>query len=186
MGVSEDRRTAAARLRLLRQEFTAHPSSRPTVTPSRTPAGGPPPAPANVAVIDHLAECRDEMVAQTRAIVPNAGAAPAEEDAVVDWMYQQTAHAAPHQRLVRDAMMLRQSWEHALAMKDEKPVRAAARWEACPACGCWSLFWQPARRIVACVNGRCTDQLGLPTVWQLQQLAEVCVARRNAVSATAT
>ncbi|WP_039942932.1 hypothetical protein [Streptomyces himastatinicus] len=189
MGVSEDRLTAAARLKLLRLEFTAHPSSsRSTVTPSRTSTGGPPPTPANVAVIDHLVESRNEMVAYTRAIAPDAERAPVEAADVVDWVYQHTVHATSVQRMVRDAMVLRQSWEHALAMGDERPVRAAARWEACPnpTCGCWSLFYQPARRIVACVNGRCTNELGLPTVWELRQLAELVIARRNAVTAAAT
>lgn len=187
MGVSEDKLNAAARLKLLRLEFTAHPSSsRSTVTPSRTSTGGPPPTPANVAVIDHMAESRNEMVAYTLTITPDAERAPAEAADVVDWVYQHTAHATRVQRMVRDAMMLRQSWEHALAAGDEKPLRAAARWEACPTCGCWSLFYQPARRVVACVNGRCTNELGLPTVWELRQLAEVVIARRNSVTAAAT
>jgi hypothetical protein len=184
MGVG-DKETAAARLRLLREKVTAPAGARRPEPARRTPPSQSG-APIDLRVLDYMANCRSEMVAQAQAITPNAGKAPTEEAAVVDWLYQQTARAAPHQRLARDAMVLRQSWEHALALGDTRPVHAATRWETCPACGCFSLFWQPVRRIVACTNGQCEDEAGLPTVWQLNQIAELCITRRNSMSMTAT
>lgn len=185
MGDGEVRHTAAAQLRLLSKEITATGSSRRPEPARRTPPSQSS-APIDLGLLDYMAACRAELVAHTLEASPGAPAAPAEAADVYEWAYQETASAARGMQLARDAMVLRQTWEHALALDDQKPVRAAARWEACPTCGCWSLFFQPARRVVACVNGRCTDELGLPTVWDLRQLAQVCVARRDPVAATAT
>lgn len=187
MGDGEVKDTAAARLRLLREEITVPAGTRRPQPARRTPPSQPG-APIDLGILDYMAACRDELVTHTREAAPGAAGAPTEAADVYEWMYQQTAHIAREKRLARDAMVLRQSWEHALALGDERPVRAAARWEPCPnpTCGCWSLFYQPARRIVACVNGRCTNELGLPTVWELRQLAEVVIARRNSVTAAAT
>ncbi|MFI0822275.1 hypothetical protein ACH4TX_42120 [Streptomyces sp. NPDC021098] len=184
MGDSEVRHTAAAQLRLLSKEITAPASRRPQ--PARRTPPSQSSAPINLGILDHMAACRDELVTHTLEASPDAPAAPAEAADVYEWAYRETAYAARGMQRALDAMVLRQSWEHALALGDEKPVSAAVHWEACPTCGCWSLFWQSTRRIVACVNGRCDDELGLPTVWQLKQIAEVCVARRNAITAAAT
>ncbi|MFJ1993030.1 hypothetical protein [Streptomyces asiaticus] len=181
MGDGEDRNTAAARLRLLRDEFTTPVVRRDLSPPSRSPHG-PPPAPANLDILDYMAACRDEVIEHTRTTAPAAGPAPTEPAAVYEWMHQHTAHLAPEQRMVRDAMVLRQGLEHALAMGDEDAIR----WEACPRCACWGLFWREEEKRVFCANSKCEDRRGQPSMWTLAQLAERSVAARNTRSRTAT
>ncbi|MGW5690297.1 hypothetical protein ACWEWX_04805 [Streptomyces asiaticus] len=177
-----DKDTAAARLRLL-QEATAPGITprRPTGT-RRTPPGSPPGAPIDLGMLDYMAACRNELVTHTRTQAPTAGAAPADTADLYEWMYQQTAHLAAEKQLVRDAMVIRQSLEHAIAAGDEDAVR----YETCPACNCWSLLWKQARRAALCANRRCTDDNGLPHWWRLNQIAEHHVMAESSRSRAAT
>lgn len=184
MGDGEYRETAAARLKLLRQEFTT--PTRRSQPARRVPSSGPPSAPVNLAIIDHMAACRHEVITHTRAAAPDASPAPDKAPDVYEWAYQETAHLAAEQQITRDAMVLRQSWEHAIAMGDGDEVHAIVRRESCPACRCWTLFWRPARHAAVCANQNCADADGLPVVLELNQIALAYVTARNARSSAAT
>ncbi|CAM5493301.1 MULTISPECIES: hypothetical protein [Streptomyces] len=169
--------TAKARLRLLRQEFTtprAHRDPGPRTAPTSRP-------PADLGIIDHMAAAVREVIDHTRAVAPTAGPAPTDA-AVYDWMQEHTAHLGAEQQTARDAMVIRHSFEHALAAGDADIIR----WETCPRCACWGLFWQTPTTRAACANSKCVDAKGRPSVWTLAQLAEHRAAAQTARSRTAT
>jgi hypothetical protein len=184
MGDGEYRETAAARLDLLRKEFTT-PARR--AEPARhVPSSGPPSTPVNLGILDHMAACRHEVITHTRAAAPDTACTPGKQADIYEWAYQETSHLAAEQQIVRDAMILRQSWEHSLAMDDHDEVHAIVRRESCPSCRCWTLFWRPARHAVVCANQNCSDDDGLPVVLELNQIALAYVTARNARSSAAT
>lgn len=180
-----DKDTAAARLRLL-QESTAPGSTPRRPPPARRTPPSSPSTPIDLGMLDYMAACRNELVTHTRTAAPGAGAAPADTADLYEWMYQETAHLAAEKQLVRDAMVLRQSWEHCFAMNDHDEVHAVVRRESCPACRCWTMFWRPARRAAICTNQNCADADGLPVVLELNQIALAYVTARNARSSAAT
>ncbi|MFH8813084.1 hypothetical protein ACH4GZ_38795 [Streptomyces hygroscopicus] len=132
--------------------------------------------------MDHIAATYREVIAETRAVAPDAGPAPADEAAVYEWMAASTTHLSAEQQLARDAMVLKQSLKHAIALGDVAVLRRVS----CPRCACWSLFWRKEDRRVACFNRRCRDRHGLPSTWVLQQLALHQVTMKAARSRAAT
>jgi len=182
MGADDTAHTAAARLRLLVNEFTT-PRRTGGAAESPVPRQLPtqPSTPVDLGMLDYVQRQIGEIIDHTRQAAPDAGPPPADVVDSYRWMRDHTAHAAPEQRLARDAMMERHSLEHALAMGDTSVIRRIT----CPRCHCWSLFWQSARRVAACVNRRCLDR-GRPSLWTLRQLAEYRVQKRAVASRTAT
>ena len=179
MGADETA-TAAARLRLLRAGTHAPPSPGPGPrSRNRTSESRPP---VDVAVIDHIAATYREVIAHTREIAPAAGPAPADEAAAYEWLAANTPHVSAEQQQARDAMILRHSLEHALALGDKAVIRRIP----CPACHCWSLFWRRTSHVAVCVNRDCRDRHGQPSTWVLRQLAADRVAAKVARSRTAT
>jgi hypothetical protein len=181
MGIGDETSTATARLRLLRQEY-ATPGLRQPGPRTRSAPQPRPSEPADLGIIDHVAQAGREIVARTRELVPDAGPAPADDADKYEWMRRKTSNLAPEQLMTRDAMLMHHSLKHAIAAGDEDAVR----WEACPLCDCWSLFWQRDYQRVYCANSECTDRWGQPSMWTLDQLAESLVAVENARSVAAT
>ncbi|MFI2620443.1 hypothetical protein [Streptomyces sp. NPDC018584] len=171
--------TAAARMRLLEQEFTTPRRHGDTGRPTRPSTAT---APLDLGMHDYRQASVDEVVTHTRALVPEATTPPAKASAVYDWMRQHTAHLANEQRQAADAVVYRQSLEHALAIGDESVVRR----QPCPACGCWGLFWNAAARRAACVNQHCTDTRGQARTWSLARLASQHIAARKTSARRAT
>ena len=176
----QDASTARARLRLLAAEFT---------TPARNQSGPRRPTPAaqalapiDLGVLDQVTKAQREITDHTRAAVPDASPPPAVTADIYGWAYKTTSHLDVAHRMARDAMIYRQSLEHALLMGDSMAVRK----EPCPDCSCWSLFWQPVTGKVTCVNRRCTERLGHPATWTLRELAQRHVAAKYAARRSAT
>ena len=179
MGTGDDRATTKGRLRLLREPTTP---GAPRNTSRRAPSPNPRP-PVDLAVLDYIAEARWEVVTTTHAVAPTAGPAPADEAAVYDWMYEHTGQAEAQQRLILDAMVIRHGLKHALKAGDVDAVR----WEACPGCNCWSLFWMRETRRAVCWNRNCPAAPGpRRSEWTLAQVAEHRAAAQNARSVAAT
>lgn len=173
-----DTATAAARLRLIADEFTA-PTRSVSSTTARPQARADSPAPLDLGVLDYMQAAVAEVVTHTRAAAPEAGPAPAEAHAVYAWMREHTAHLEDERQRAGEAIVLRQALEHALAMGDEKAVRSLP----CPGCGCWGLFWRPATRKVVCVNRYCTDSAGAGRSFTLAHLAQQQIESRATTEA---
>ena len=169
---------AGHRLRLLETEFIT-PQPHPADPGPRTRAVYPS-TPIRPGVLDHAAASVDEIITHTRAEAPRASPAP-RTGSVYEWAVENTRHLDPQRQRTRDALIYRQSLEHALMMGDDLVIRR----HSCPGCGCWGLFWRAEAQSAGCVNRRCTDKHGRPSTWSLQKLAErhvsaVNTARRNA------
>lgn len=180
MGMDETA-TARARLRLLKTEYAA-PGLRQPGPRTRSAPQPRPSTPADLSFVDYVAKAAREIVTHTQAVAPDAGPPPADDAAKYEWMRRETSHLAVEQQMVRDAMLIRHSLEHALEAGDEDVVR----WEPCPRCDCWGLFWRDDQQRVFCANSTCADRRGWPSVWTLSQLAEDLVVARNARSVAAT
>lgn len=172
--------TAASRLRALHTEHLA-PATRPSNGMPR-PTTVHPGVPIDLDVLDYIEAAAHEVVAHTHTVVPTAGPAPHDLDAVYAWAEKATAHLDVERQQMRDALMVRQGFEHALRVGNDIVIRR----EPCPSCSCWGLFWNRATRTANCVNRRCTTKTGRASRWTLQQLAERHVARHTATLRNAT
>lgn len=171
--------TAARRLRTLTEQLT--PATRPAdgmPRPTRVHA----PAPINLDVLDYIEAAAHEIIAHTYTAVPTAGPAPREVGAVYAWAEQATAHLETERQQIHEALVVRQSLEHALRAGNSTVVRR----EPCPACSCWGLFWSRGAQLATCVNKRCATTTGRASRWTLQQLAEHHVARKATALRNAT
>lgn len=175
-----DAAVARARLRLLAAEFTTPATTR-RISGRRTPTPTPQ-EPVNLDILDHLMKSTREVVDYTREVVPEASPPPAIDEGIYGWMVRLTPHVDLEKQMARDAIIHRQSLEHAIAMGDKNVIR----YEECPNCSCWSLFWRYEEDQAACVNRYCTDRLGRPNLWTLGQIAEHHVAAKYAARRTAT
>lgn len=180
MGTGDtDATTAAARLRLIQQDFTTprrDPSER------RAPASPHSPALIDLGIFDYMRASVDEVITHTRAEAPQAPPAPAEAAGVYGWMREHTEHLEPERRLDAEAIVYRQSLEHALAMGQRGVVQP----HPCPACGCYGLQWQTAMRRAVCVYKPCHGENGRPRTYTLAQLAHQHVKAREISSRRAT
>ena len=170
-------RVATARLTLLQGEI-GQPHARPPGPSGRTrspfPAG---PIPAGM--LDHLRDAYQEAVSHTREVAPEAGPAPADSRQIYRWMDQVTRHLDADKRQVTEELMYRQGLEHALRRGDTDVVRP----ETCPACECYSLFWDQARQRAVCAVSDCTTN-GRPSAWTLRELATQAVEKSPTRAAT--
>ncbi|MEW2393113.1 hypothetical protein AB0933_32605 [Streptomyces venezuelae] len=179
MGLSQgdaDSTTAAARMRLLQQEFT---TPRRTGDTGRRATTTEPAAPADLSVIDYMARQVREVIDHTLAAAPTASRPPAEFAAVYGWMTTHTDEFEDEKRQTARAIVYRQSLEHALKMGDESVVRR----HPCPDCGCWGLFWRAAAREAACLNRHCAGE-GPSRTFTLAQLAHQHIAAQETRRAT--
>lgn len=172
--------TAAQQLRALQaeRERTGYQTAPTDGTRSSTHTS---PALADLVLSDHLEKTTRELVDRTYQAIPTAGLAPEEIDDLYAWSERAAQSLPRERRLVHDAMMLRQSLEHALLAGDDARVQAVVRFESCPRCECWGLYYSRVVRAVMCAVSRCTDRDGRPSNWSLQQISERRVAREAAL-----
>jgi hypothetical protein len=168
--MATDSTTAGHRLRLLRDEYLQHPAREPG---NRTATGGPPPAPMNLGMLDHITDSITEVVTHVRTDAPHAGPAPANPAGIYDWWIQSTPNLEDERRLERDRVIYRQGLEHAIRAGDTDIVRK----HPCPGCECWGLVWSQDLRRAACLNQDCVDGDGVGTTWKLGHLAYEHIAR---------
>ncbi|MEU6054272.1 hypothetical protein ABZ829_28105 [Streptomyces xanthochromogenes] len=170
MGIGDD--TAARRLRLLATEFTTPARRGSAEVAAARPAHSS--APLNLGIIDHMRAAVAEVVGQVRETAPDAGPRPEDDTAVYAWWRDGTAHLDDDAQQAREAIIYRQSLEHAIAMGDHDVIRP----NLCPGCGCVGLMWDRLRRHVACVNRYCVDDVGLARTWTLAQVAHHHVGQK--------
>ncbi|MGY0065148.1 hypothetical protein ACWY4P_53505 (plasmid) [Streptomyces sp. LZ34] len=175
-----DAAVARARLRLLAAEFTTPRTTR--RAPGRRAPTPTPHELINLDILDHLTKSTREIVEYTREVVPDASPPPTVAGGIYGWMVKLTPHVDIKRQMTRDAIIHRQSLEHALVMGDKDVIR----YEECPGCTCWSLFWRRDEDQAACVNRYCAERLGRPSLWTLQQIAEHYVAEKYAARKHAT
>lgn len=174
-----DATTAAARLRLIQTDFT---TPRRDPAERRAPAASHSPALIDLGVLDYMSASVNEVITHTRTEAPRATPAPADAASVYGWMREHTEHLAPERRLAAEAIIYRQSLEHALAMGQRGVIQP----HPCPACRCWGLQWQSAMRRAVCVNKHCRDDKGLARTFTLAYLAQRHVQAREKASRRAT
>jgi len=167
MGIMDD--TAAKRLAELQQHFREHPALRLEDGHSGRRSSSPP---LRLATLDHIRACVQEVTDLCRDINPTAGPLPQRVQDVYDWCRANTECCEADQRLRREAIIYRQSMEHAILTGDHTVVRP----HRCPACRTFGLMWVvPVRRAV-CTNLYCTRKDGRPNSFTLARLAYECVA----------
>jgi hypothetical protein len=186
MGAGDtDAAAAAEQLKVLAAEFTTRrrrPQTTDAVSVSR-PAHSP--ALFDLGVGEYMRAKVDEVITHTRAMEPNAGPAPT-GPAVYNWWDQNTAHLEREKRQAGEAIVVRQSLEHSIAMGEEHVVQSWVRRQQCPSCACWGLFWSRAMRRATCVNRRCTDRHDRAHTFSLARLAAQHVAAREKSAVRAT
>lgn len=173
---------AGARLQILRDNLAQPHGPRPAdAPPGRTSHthGAPP---LDLAVLEHVRASVDELLTHART---EARASPAPDDADLTAAYawfldEGTADLDAGKARVREAIVYRQSLEHALRYGDEVVIRR----EACPGCHCWSLIWRQIAQRAGCINSDCRGKTGRGSTWTLQQLAENAVEKTYARAAT--
>lgn len=169
MGNRTDDDTAASRLGTLLAHFKQHPVTGPA---ERGPASVTPGAPVNLTVVDHITASVREVVADTLDANPDASPLPARVEAVYGWYVQNTAQAPEAVQQRRDAIVYRQSLEHAIAAGDTAVVRP----HRCPDCDTFGLMWSRPLRQVVCTNRRCRAADGTSRTVSLARIAHHHVA----------
>lgn len=171
---------AARSLKLLDTHFHRHPENGPT---ERRAPGSAASTPLNLAMVDHIGACINEVVDHAREITAGPlKPLPERAAAVYAWYLEQTADAGPEQVLRRDIVIYRQHLEHAIALGEHKVVRA----HPCPACETWGLMWQPTTRRALCPNRYCRDRNGMARTWSLARLATAHVTAQENRARSAT
>lgn len=185
---ADEKRTASGRLTELHHYYRQHPvtgpaghsyiasESRPTVVHSA--------APGNVDwdVVDHIANTVSEIGAFTQAANPEAAPAPAHVEAVYAWCVANTANAPEDVQQARDALVYRQSLEHAIRLGDVSVVCP----HRCPACRTFGLLWRAPIQRALCTNRKCLNKDGLSNTWTLARLAREHVAAQKFLRVRAT
>lgn len=134
-------------------------------------------APANTTVLDHIADCDNEIA----RFIADARSAPAPEPEAElpgrAGVYERARVQAEHLGVDWTAYLAAMEWRHAassaLLMGDTDVIRP----EPCPACGTWGLVWADTHKAAMCVNRYCADR-GAPRMWTLAQLAVERASRR--------
>lgn len=147
--------------------------ARPTDPPGRNRPTAPA-SPIHAGILDHMLATRDEIVEQARAVIPPEQIrrpAPRRHDAFYEWLGEHTPYLDEKARLVTEAMMYRQGLQLRMKTRDA----AAIRWERCPSCRCFSLWWRRPFNAAVCFNTNDLDDSGRPRRYTLQQIAENAV-----------
>jgi hypothetical protein len=132
--------------------------------------------PINTGIVEHMQAAVAEIITHTQAAAPDAGPAPTDNTAVYEWMRDHTRTLDEHRRLAAEAIVYRQTLEHAIALGDHTVVHR----HPCPACGCFSLFWRGTRQRAVCVYKRCPGMInGQSRTWPLKQIAYEHVQARK-------
>lgn len=173
--------TAAARLRLLAAtRLTPQPSA--PDGPSRTPGrhGAPP---LNLGVLDQIARTADEIDTLLAAFGDTHPRTPHTAEGIYAHLDAACTRLGldEHRARQRDALVIRQSLQHALAAGHEDAIRR----HRCLDCRCWSLFWDTAEDTARCANRHCAERRGgRHAAFTLAQLAEHAVQETPARRAT--
>lgn len=173
-----DAGSAAMRLRLIERELKVRPR---TGDAGRTATRTTPQAPLDLGMLDYIRAHVDEVIQHTRTHTPDAPDAP-HDAGVYAWMREHTAHLQDERRQAGEALTYRQNLEHALKMGEDTIIRR----HACPACGCWGLFWNHTARNASCVNRNCRTDTGHPSTWTLRQIAHHHITTRESTARRAT
>jgi hypothetical protein len=179
---SGDTLKAAERLRLLQAEFLV-PGAGPRA--ERVSKTTEPAAPIRLAVYDHMSKSAAEVIALAKSMRDGQDLftqPPAQAADTYQWLVEETDHLDALRQQERDAVIYRQSLEHAIVMGDLLAIRP----HPCPDCATWGLVWNRCEETVVCLNHRCADDDGRLTTWTLAQIAENHIARRNNRAARAT
>lgn len=181
---------AGARLQILRDNLAQPHGPRPAdAPPGRTSHthGAPP---LDLAVLEHVRASVDELLTHARTEARTCfcgcgkavGCMPTTDlTAAYAWFLDEgTADLDAGKARVREAIVYRQSLEHALRYGDEVVIRR----ESCPGCQCWSLIWRQIAQRAGCINSDCRGKTGRGSTWTLQQLAENAVEKTYARAAT--
>jgi hypothetical protein len=124
-----------------------------------------PGAPIDLTVADHITATVKELADYTREANPAADPLPTHVEDVYAWCVENTQNSPEAIRQRRDAIVLRQRLEHAIAMGDDKVIRPIR----CPQCRCLGLMWRGGRAV--CTNGDCVTKDGLSNRFTLARLA---------------
>lgn len=180
MGDDDSATTAAAGMRLLRQEFTQPRARQADAGPRASAVHAPPPC--DLGLLDYLEERRAEVIDATLTATaggPTPPPAPADEG-IYQWMVDATAHLDGARRRVQEAIAYHHRIAHAVRAGDHLLVRTIS----CPKCWCFSLQWREPIQRAVCVQRRCTDSSGLASQWNLKQLAHHHIETRPQQAAT--
>lgn len=149
----------------------------------RAPTRAHSPAPVRLSIIDHVNACVAEVLERARPDAERDGARPHPEDAPALYGWWADLEVTDENRQsVRAQVMYRQRLEHSILMGDHTAVRP----HTCPACGCYSLHWDTARRRAVCTWDQCHDDDGLAHAWELAELANLHVTAGKKLKQSAT
>lgn len=170
---------ATARLAHLAEHFRQHPvtsgeghsyvSNQPR--PTRTSPG----APVNLAIVDHISATVKELADYTHRVNTAADPLPKEIQDVYAWCVANTRHAPEVEQQRRDAIMYRQSLEHAIAAGDYSVIPP----HRCPACRTFGLMWKAGAGRALCTNRRCVTKDGTSRMWSLARLAWAAIEEQK-------
>lgn len=185
MGSTDDDTAAGNQLSLLNRYFRQHavtgPEGHSFVSSAPRSAPTVSAAPADLAVVDHIAASVAEVAEHTRDVNPEAGPLPPVVDAIYDWYVTNTRQADERQRQRGETIVYRQQLEHAIAMGDTLVVRP----HRCPACDTLGLHWSDGK--VRCLNGNCARRNGgVSHSWSLAEIAYEYVASKKRLMDCAT
>lgn len=180
MGDESVASTAATNMRNLARTLSVLPARPTSPTGHTRPAH--PSAPIDLGILAHMTAARDELVAHAREAAPDAPLAPVprEAAAIYQWWAENTAYLDETALRVGEAMVYRQSLEHAIRARDTSVIRR----EPCPSCGCYGLVWRSPEQRAVCVNDRDTDDNGNPRRFTLAGLAQHAVEKTPERAAT--
>lgn len=174
--MGEDTDTISSAAAAAAARITELSAERRTTTASRSagPSGRVRPAvssaPTHLGIVDHMVNCRQEVVEHARAAVPAdhlARPVPGDQAAVYAWAAEQAGHMAAEDQRVLDGILRRQALESAVLAGADHVVRPYR----CLNCRCFSLHWQPQLRAAVCFNLKCSDQQGRASRFTLTELA---------------
>jgi hypothetical protein len=167
MGDDDSATTAAAGMRLLRQEFTQPRARTADAGPRASRVHAPPPC--DLGLLDYLEERRAEVIDATLTATadgPQPPPAPADEG-IYQWMVDATAHLDGARRRVQEAIAYHHKIAYAIRAGDNLVIRRLS----CPKCRCYSLMWRESIQRAVCIQRACRDKAGRASQWDLKQLA---------------
>ncbi|MER6092495.1 hypothetical protein [Streptomyces bluensis] len=176
----EDAETAAQQLQLMAAHYVRRQPAPPQPGTIRG-TGGPtyPPLPIDTGIVDRMRQSVAQVTDYVQSHVPDAGEAP-QNAAVYAWMVEATRHLDDKRRLAAEAIVYRQTLEHALAMGETEVVHAFLKRQPCPDCRCWaSLTWVSGATRAVCINRRCVNEHGQAHSYPLAYLVHRHIRTRK-------